>query len=311
MWKSTYPNKALLFLSAGSIIHSLLDEQDMRVMGGLIKKIPFTYSMMLIGSLSLMGFPFLSGFYSKDTILELSIGSYSFSGLFAYILGTISAIFTAAYSGRLIYNVFIDLPKSSYRKFNLAIESGYSMIIPLMLLAIGSIYGGYILKDIYIGLGTPYSYYRNILDTNNDLFTPELLPITIKLLPVIFSILGGLLTLQIQSLLTPNINKNNITYNIFTFLSNKWHFDFIYNKLINLPFFIAGYNISYKLIDKGLLEQLGPTGLINIFNNLTVKLSNIQTGLVTTYAFSIIVTVSLFLWTPFLLPLFLGFILLS
>ena len=131
----------------------------MRAMGGLVNKIPFTYSMMLIGSLSLMGFPFLSGFYSKDTILELSIGSYSFSGLFAYILGTISAIFTAAYSGRLLYNAFIDLPKGSLRKIELAAESPYRMAIPLIILAIGSIYGGYILKDIYIGLGTPFSYY--------------------------------------------------------------------------------------------------------------------------------------------------------
>lgn len=305
--------KALLFLSAGSVIHSLLDEQDMRAMGGLVNKIPFTYSMMLIGSLSLMGFPFLSGFYSKDTILELSIGSYSFSGLFAYVLGTISAIFTAAYSGRLLYNAFIDLPKGSLRKIELAAESSYRMAIPLIILAIGSIYGGYILKDIYIGMGTPFSYYRNIIDTNNDLFTPELLPTNIKLLPVIFSILGGILTLQIQSLLTPKnfTNKVNIVYTIFTFLSNKWHFDFIYNKLVNIPFFVAGYNISYKLIDKGLLEQIGPTGLASIINNLTIKNSILQSGLVTTYAFSIVVAVSLFLWTPFLLPLFLAFVLLS
>jgi len=115
--------KALLFLSAGSVIHTMMDEQDLRVMGGLIRKIPLTYTMLLIGSMSLMGFPFLSGFYSKDTILELAAGSYSFDGQYAYILGTISALFTAAYSGRLLYHAFIGKPKSSIRKIELAEES--------------------------------------------------------------------------------------------------------------------------------------------------------------------------------------------
>lgn len=290
----------------------MLDEQDMRAMGGLVLKIPFTYSMMLIGSLSLMGFPFLSGFYSKDTILELAIGSYSFNGLFAYVLGTISALFTAAYSGRLLYNAFIGKPKGSLIKIELAGESPWTMAIPLIILAFGSIYGGYLLKEIYIGIGTPFSLFRNILDSNNDLFTPELLPISIKLLPVILSILGAILTLNIQSLLTPSSSSSSLfTYKLFTFLSDKWHFDFIYNKFINLPLFIAGYNYSYKLVDRGLIEILGPTGFARIFTNLTFRNSIIQTGLVTTYAFSIVVAVSLFFFTPLLLPLFLAFILLS
>jgi len=214
--------KALLFLSAGSVIHSLLDEQDMRAMGGLVRKIPFTYSMMLIGSLSLMGFPFLSGFYSKDTILELAVGSYSFNGLFAYVLGTISAFFTAAYSGRLLYNAFIGAPKGSKKNLDVASESPLLMAIPLIILTFGSIYGGYILKDIYIGIGSPYSLFRNIIDSNNDLFTPELLPVNVKILPVILSILGGMLTLKVQSILTPISSSNSLlSYKIFTFLSDK------------------------------------------------------------------------------------------
>lgn len=304
--------KALLFLSAGSVIHSMLDEQDMRVMGGLVLKIPFTYSMMLIGSLSLMGFPFLSGFYSKDTILELAIGAYSFNGLFAYVLGTISALFTAAYSGRLLYNAFISNPKSSKIKLELAEESSWIMALPLLILAFGSIYCGYLLKEIYIGIGSPFSLFRNILDSNNDLFTPELVPTNIKLLPVILSILGALLTLNFQKLLTPSSSSSStLIYKIFTFLSDKWHFDFIYNKFINTPLFIAGYNYSYKLIDRGLIEIIGPNGFVNIAKNLTFKNSLIQTGLVTTYAFSIIVAVSLFFFTPLILPLFIVFVLLS
>jgi len=98
--------KALLFLAAGSVIHALSDEQDMRKMGGLLKVLPFTYIMMLIGSLSLMGFPFLTGFYSKDVILELTYSKYTFSGNFAYYLGLISAFFTSFYSFRLLYLAF-------------------------------------------------------------------------------------------------------------------------------------------------------------------------------------------------------------
>ena len=99
--------KALLFLSAGSVIHALADEQDMRRMGGLLKVLPFTYVMIVIGSLSLMGFPFLTGFYSKDVILELSFAHYSFEGTFAHWLGCVSALFTAFYSFRLIYLTFV------------------------------------------------------------------------------------------------------------------------------------------------------------------------------------------------------------
>jgi len=96
------------------------------------------------------------------------------------------------------------------------------MAIPLIILAFGSIYGGYLLKDIYIGMGSPYSAFRNILDTNNDLFTPELLSTHIKLLPVILSILGAIFTLQIQNLLVPSSTSSSfLTYKIFTFLSDK------------------------------------------------------------------------------------------
>lgn len=288
-----------------------MDEQDMRVMGGLVRKIPLTYTMLLIGSMSLMGFPFLSGFYSKDTILELAAGSYSFDGQYGYILGTISALFTAAYSGRIIYHGLIGKPKSSIRKILMATESSWIMTIPLILLALGSIYSGYVLKDIYIGLGTPYSSYRNVINTNNDLFTPELLPTHIKLLPVVLSILGAIFTLKIQNFLTPSSNSSLLKYKIFTFLSDKWHFDFIYNKFINVPLFFIGHVSTFKLVDKGVLELFGPLGLSKIITHLSVKNSLIQTGLVSTYAFSVIVAVSLLFFTPLVLPIFIAFILLS
>jgi NADH-ubiquinone oxidoreductase chain 5 len=115
--------KALLFLSAGSVIHALCDEQDMRKMGGLLKIIPITYVMILIGSLSLMGFPFLTGFYSKDVLLELAFGSYCFNSLFAYCLGTFSAFLTSFYSLRLIYLTFYNIPNYDILKIKLIHES--------------------------------------------------------------------------------------------------------------------------------------------------------------------------------------------
>ena len=148
--------KVLLFLSAGSIIHALADEQDMRRYGGLIKSLPFSYSMTLIGSLSLMGFPFMTGFYSKDAILELAYASYSTHGTFAHWLGTISAFFTAFYSMRLIYLTFItDSNTTQYNYIN-AHENPAQMSIPLIILAFGAIFVGYIFKDAFIGLGTDF-----------------------------------------------------------------------------------------------------------------------------------------------------------
>jgi len=139
--------KALLFLSAGSVIHAMADEQDMRKMGGLIKVIPITYIMIVVGSLALMGFPFLTGFYSKDILLELTYGTYHISGLFAYWLGTLSAFFTSFYSIRLVYLTFIKPNNSSYSDISNAHESSIVMLIPLWILGFGSIFVGFLFKD--------------------------------------------------------------------------------------------------------------------------------------------------------------------
>jgi len=145
--------KALLFLSAGSVIHALSDEQDMRKMGGLLKVIPITYIMILIGSLALMGFPFLTGFYSKDIILELAYGSYHFNGFFAYWLGILSAFFTAFYSIRLIILTFLKPINISYNIVNNVHESSLLLLIPLFILGFGSIFVGFFFKELFLGLG--------------------------------------------------------------------------------------------------------------------------------------------------------------
>src|SRR5215475_10516014 len=148
--------KALLFLGAGAVIHSFADQQDIRKMGGLIKFLPFIYSAMLAGSLSLLATPFLTGFYSKDLILELAYGQYSFSGMYAYTLGTITAGITAFYSFRLISLVFLGTangPKHSYLNSH---ESNLAVIIPLLMLALFSIFFGYVFSDLYVGVGSDF-----------------------------------------------------------------------------------------------------------------------------------------------------------
>ena len=183
--------KALLFLSAGSVIHALDDEQDMRKMGGLRRILPYTYIMFVIGSLSLMGFPFLTGFYSKDAILEIAFASHNNVGHFAYWLGTIAAFCTAFYSTRLLYLTFL-LDFNGFKKNIIhACESSSSMTIPLGILAFGSIFIGYLWKDLFMGLGT--DFWRNAIyihPSNINLIDAEFLPTSFKLLPVICSLIG-------------------------------------------------------------------------------------------------------------------------
>jgi len=148
--------KALLFLSAGSVIHAMGDEQDMRKMGGLVKILPFTYAAILIGSLALMGFPFLTGFYSKDLILELSYGSFTIEGRFVHTLGTLAAFFTAYYSTRLASLTFLRSPNGNRFNYEHAHESPLPMGLPLFLLSFGSIFIGYLSRDMFVGLGTDF-----------------------------------------------------------------------------------------------------------------------------------------------------------
>jgi len=148
--------KALLFLGSGSVIHATYNEQDMRKMGGLKNLLPFSYSVILIGSLALIGFPFLTGFYSKDLILEVAFAKQTFFSLFCYILGSLSVFCTSFYSTRLLFMVFLSEPNGNKFISLNAHESSYKIGIPLFILAFLSILIGYISKDLFVGLGTPF-----------------------------------------------------------------------------------------------------------------------------------------------------------
>ena len=183
--------KALLFLTSGIIIHAFNNEQDMRKMGGVLKLLPCSYSFILIGSLALTGFPFLSGFYSKDIILETSYTKYKLIGLFSYFLGTLSAFFTSFYSVRLLLLTFF-VKSNSFRYNLIKIHEGNKKLsLFLLLLVIGSIYSGYLLKDLFIGFGCGFfSNSINILARNSISLELEFLPLYIKMLPTFFSLTG-------------------------------------------------------------------------------------------------------------------------
>jgi len=286
--------KALLFLCSGAVIHAMGDEQDIRKMGGLRRILPFTYIMFLIGSLSLMGFPFLTGFYSKDLILEVAFASFSETGHFAYWLGTIGAFFTAFYSTRLLFFAFLSETNAYKNIIKNAHDVPLEMGIPLGLLAFGSIFIGYLSKDMFVGLGSNFwnnSIYINPL--NNQMIDAEFLPTFFKLLPVILSF-GGLFFafylyfFKFKFLYNLKISEYGLFF--YNFLNIKFYFDKIYYEFINQYILKVGYNVTYKMIDKGLIEMCGPYGLTTIFSFLSQKIILLQTGYI--YHYSLLMLIS-------------------
>jgi proton-translocating NADH-quinone oxidoreductase chain L len=283
--------KALLFLSAGSVIHGLSDEQDMRRMGGLVRLLPFTYVMMLIGSMALIGFPFLTGFYSKDVILEVAYAHYSLNGNFAHWLGCTAVFFTSFYSFRLIYLTFLN-DTNAYKAFIAHVhEAPFPMAFPLVVLSFGSIFIGYLTRDMFIGLGT--EFWGNALFSlpqHISMIDAEFIPTTVKLIPLFFTLFGAVSAFFIMSSsmyqrIGYDLKRTKLGYQIYTFLSRKWHWDQVYNDYLVKNAFHFGYETSFKLLDKGIIETLGPFGLSTLFIGISRKVSQFQTGYIYHYVF--------------------------
>jgi NADH-ubiquinone oxidoreductase chain 5 len=289
--------KALLFLGAGSVIHAVADEQDMRKMGGLRKLVPLTYSVMLVGSLALMGFPFLTGFYSKDVILEIAYSKYTDFGHFAYFLGVSAAFFTAFYSIRLLHLTFLSEPNGYKPVIIHAHDSQLRMALPLAILAAPSLFIGYITKDMTIGMGTDFwgnSVY--ILPKNMNLVDAEFIPQFWKLLPVGLSLFSAGFSFIMYTFRTQALYQIKISFvgkKIYTFLNKKWFFDRVLNEYITQYFLSFGYHISYKTIDRGLIEILGPMGLSSLVSEKAFYLHKLQTGFLYHYAFLILLSTTL------------------
>jgi NADH-ubiquinone oxidoreductase chain 5 len=188
--------KALLFLGAGSVIHGMLDNQDLRKYGGLKHYLPLTYSVILIASFSLIAIPFMSGYYSKDFILESAYGQLFLSSVTVYVIAVIGATFTTLYSIKILYLAFISNPNGLNISYKYSHEGSIYMTMPLIILAIFSIFFGFIFKDLYIGMGSDFFsdnsiYIRYIHEINID--TEFLVSLYIKILPFILTVLGIIL----------------------------------------------------------------------------------------------------------------------
>ena len=288
--------KALLFLGAGSVIHAVADNQDFRRYGGLRSFLPLTYSVMLIASLSLVAFPFMTGFYSKDLILESAYGQYHFSSTVVYIIATIGAMFTTLYSVKVLYLTFLTNPNGPLINYKQAHEGDIFMSLPLMILAVFSIFFGFITKDVFIGLGSGF-FSDNALfihPSHEILLDTEFgVPTLFKLLPLVFTISLSVISIIFSEYLSRTLiyfKLSRIGYNIFSFFNQRFLIELFYNRFITgLVLKLGGQ--TTKVLDKGSIEYLGPYGLEKLLLNLSGNISKLNTGVITSYALYILVGV--------------------
>jgi NADH-ubiquinone oxidoreductase chain 5 len=251
--------KGLLFLGAGAVIHAVADNQDLRKYGGLIKFLPLTYTVILIASLSLVAFPFMTGFFSKDFILESAYGQYHFSSINVYVIAVIGAIFTTLYSVKVLYLTFLTNPNGPVNYYKNAHEGDIFLSLPLVVLAVFSIYFGYITKDIFIGMGSGFFTDNSIFihPVHEILINTEFgVPTIFKLIPFIFTILFTILAIVYSEFMpsnTSNFKLSNLGYFVFGFFNQRFLIEFFYNKyIVNLVLNLGGQ--TTKVLDKGSVE---------------------------------------------------------
>jgi NADH-ubiquinone oxidoreductase chain 5 len=297
--------KGLLFLGAGAVIHAVADNQDFRKYGGLRPFLPLTYSVMLIASLSLVAFPFMTGFYSKDLILESAFGQYHFSGTVVYFIATIGAMFTTLYSVKVLYLTFLTNPNGPIVNYKHAHEGDIFMSLPLIILAVFSIFFGYITKDIFIGLGSGFFVDNSIFihPTHEILLNTEFAVATLfKLLPLFFTITLTVLAIiysEFLGLTLINFKLGRLGYNVFGFFNQRFLIELFYNKYITgLVLKLGGQ--TTKVLDKGSVELLGPFGLEMGLVRLSRNIASLNTGVITTYALYILVGTIFYVLIPYI-----------
>ena len=297
--------KGLLFLGAGAVIHAVADNQDFRRYGGLLIFLPLTYTVMLIASLSLIAFPFMTGFYSKDFILESAFGQFQYSSIAIYFTATVGAVFTALYSVKVLYLTFLSNANGPVIGYNKAHESDMFMSLPLTILALFSIFFGYLTKDMFTGLASGFF-------VDNSLFIHPLHEITLeaefavptifKLIPLILTIIFTICFFILLELL-PSFNIylkfTKLGYNIFNFFNLRFLVECIYNRYIT-NFVLKLGEQTTKVLDKGSVELLGPYGLERGLVSLSQNLSKLDTGVVTSYALYILIALVLYVFMPYI-----------
>ncbi len=287
--------KALLFLGAGSVIHSMSDEQDIKKMGGLYNKIPLTYITMLIGSLSLIGLPFLSGYYSKDLILEiLYLNDFKYSFHF-FLMGVFGVLFTSIYTLRLLVYVFHRDNLADEKVIAHIHESPLIMILPLVILSIFAIFFGMFMKLIFtevnfLEMWSNTMYVDKSLDAS---FISQNVPVLFKKLPLLMIILGTIIILFLYfsfRKLIPFL-KSRLSF-IYNFFKNKWYVDQLYERIFVRPAFYFGKGF-WKSVDKELIDNLGPNGFSKIILSFSFLISRLQSGFLYHYVLSIIIGLTL------------------
>lgn len=286
--------KAALFMGAGSVIHAFQDEQDMRKFGGLYNFLYYTFLVILIGSLSLMGFPFLTGFFSKDAIIETGSSYLTIESSFGTILALLAAFTTAFYSVRSLSKTFLVKPMGFKYSFEHSHESGNYMNFPLILLSVGGILIGFVSKEFFIGLGTSFWSSSLYINPNDILFFEiEQLNGFIKTLPFWLTLIGASTSFILYNTINEKWQNNIFNYKlsgftrtIYTFLNRKWFFDKIYNEIINQKVLEIGYKTTYQKIDRGILELLGPQGINNFLYTQIKEWNSVNISFV--YHFSLI-----------------------
>jgi NADH-quinone oxidoreductase subunit L len=295
--------KALLFLGAGSVIHAMSAEQDMRRMGGLWNKIPYTYVVMWIGSLSLAGIPFFAGYYSKDSILVAAWASGTAVGRYSFSLGVFTAFLTAFYSWRLLLMTFHGEPRADEETMHHVHESPWVMLVPLFVLAAGAIVAGYLAEHYFVGgeRGDFWGQSILVLPSHDSIGAAEALHGIIEFLPLIAAVLG-IATAYLCYSVDPAIPARlTAQYRaIYLFLLNKWYFDELYDRVFVKSAFTLGDGL-WKTGDGRIIDGLGPDGIATATRELAREASRMQTGYVYHYAFAMLIgVVALVTW--YLLP---------
>jgi NADH-ubiquinone oxidoreductase chain 5 len=309
--------KALLFLGAGAVIHAVGDNQDFRKYGGLRTYLPLTYSVMLIASLSLVAFPFMTGFYSKDFILESAYGQFYYSGTVVYFIATIGAMFTTLYSVKVLYLTFLTNPngrqinylegfnKLHFRNPYIAKEGDIFMSLPLIILAIFSIFFGYITKDMFIGLGSGFFADNSIfIHPIHEIMldTEFAVPTLFKLLPLFFTISLSTIAIILSEFIPKillNFKLTRLGYNLFGFFNQRFLIEMFYNKYItDLVLNLGGQ--TTKVLDKGSIELIGPYGLEKGLIALSRNIANLNSGIVTNYALYILIGLIFYILIPYI-----------
>ncbi len=285
--------KALLFLGAGSVIHAMSDEQDMRKMGGIAKLLPVTYGLMWVGSLALAGMPFFSGFYSKDIVLEAAYAAHTRVGEYAFYLGLIAAAFTAFYSWRLIFMTFHGPARASADVMAHVHEAPKSMTIPNILLALGAIFAGIAGWDLLVGEGGAEFWGASILvlPEHGALEAAHLVPLWVKVLPTALG-LGGIALAWHMYIRRPGLADRlaGIHHEAYLFLLNKWYFDELYERIFVAPAKFLGRTL-WRGGDGRVIDGFGPDGVAAQVLTMARRATLLQTGYIYHYAFAMLIGV--------------------